>query len=348
MALRVSTGEVVWDFQTVHHDLWDYDNASPPALVTLTRDAQRVPAVPQATKTGMLFVLNRETGLPLFPVEERPVPRSTVPGEEAWPTQPFTAAIAPLSPHRVGPEDAWGITPEERERCRQRLSALRNEGIFTPPSFEGTLVLPSNVGGAHWGGLALDPVREIAVVPVNRIAAMVQLLSADTLTEEEADREEERTGLEYTHMEGTPYVMRRGFVRSPGGLPCTPPPWGALVAVSLRRGQREWEVPLGTMPGASGQPPSRPEWGSPNLGGPIVTAGGLVFIAATLDRKFRAFDVETGRVLWAADLPAGGKATPMTYVAGGRRFVAIAAGGGDRFGVGDYIIAFALPDARHP
>ncbi|MBI3982432.1 MAG: pyrroloquinoline quinone-dependent dehydrogenase [Gemmatimonadetes bacterium] len=343
VALRASTGRVVWDFQTVHHDLWDYDNASPPALVTITREGQPVPAVLQATKTGMLFVLHRETGRPLFPVEERAVPRSSVPGEEAWPTQPFTAGIAPLSPHRVGPDDAWGATPAERDACRQRLSTLRNEGIFTPPSFEGTLVLPSNIGGAHWGGLAFDSTRQIAVVPVNRMAAMVQLLSADTLTEEEADREEERTGLQYTHMEGTPFVMRRGYVTSPSGLPCTPPPWGALVAVNLRTGAKVWEVPLGTMPAPDGHATAPDEWGSPNLGGPIVTAGGLVFIGATLDRKFRAFDIETGRLLWTADLPAGGKATPMTYSVGGQQFVVIAAGGGGRFGQGDAIVAFALP-----
>jgi quinoprotein glucose dehydrogenase len=144
-------------------------------------------------------------------------------------------------------------------------------------------------------------------------------------------------------MDGTPYVMRRGFLLSPGGLPCTPPPWGALVAVSLRTGEKVWEVPLGTMPAREGQPAPPPDWGSPNLGGPIVTGGGLVFIGATLDRKFRAFDIETGRVLWTADLPAGGKATPMTYASGGRQYVVIAAGGGGRFGRGDAIVAFALP-----
>jgi quinoprotein glucose dehydrogenase len=341
VALRASSGAVVWDFQTVHHDLWDYDNAAPPALVTLTRDGRPVPAVLEATKTGMLFVLGRETGRPLFPVEERPVPRSTVPGEAAWPTQPFTAAIAPLSPEGLSPDDVWGVDDAERAACRQRIDGLRNDGIFTPPSFEGTLVRPSNIGGAQWGGVAYDPVREVAVVPVNRLAAMVQLLSADTITEAQADSAERRTGLEYTHMVGTPYVMRRGFLFSPGGLPCTRPPWGSLVAVSLRTGARVWEVPLGTMRGRTGEP--SPEWGSPNLGGPIVTAGGLVFIAAALDRKLHAFDIDTGRELWSADLPAGARATPMTYSAGGRQYVVIAAGGGGLFGRGDAIVAFALP-----
>ncbi|HXV85481.1 MAG TPA: pyrroloquinoline quinone-dependent dehydrogenase [Gemmatimonadales bacterium] len=343
VALRASSGRVAWDFQTVHHDLWDYDNAAPPVLATITRDDRAIPVVLQATKSGMLFVLDRETGQPVFPVEERPVPASTVTGEEAWPTQPFTVGMEPLSPHHMAPEQAWGVTPEERAACRRRIETLRNEGVFTPPSLEGSLVLPSNIGGAHWGGLAFEPVRHIAVVPVNRIPAVVQLIPASRLTEEQADREEQRTGMEYTHMTGTPFLMRRGFLLSPGGLPCSPPPWGSLVAVSLRTGQRLWEVPLGAMPNPAGQPAAQPEWGSPNLGGPIVTAGGVVFIGATLDRKIRAFDLENGRVLWAADLPAGGKATPATYAVGGRQYLVIAAGGGDRFGAGDHVVAFSLP-----
>jgi quinoprotein glucose dehydrogenase len=342
VALRAATGRVAWHFQVIHHDLWDYDNASPPALVDLTIDGRQVPAVLQANKSGQLFVLNRETGAPIFPVEERAVPQSAIPGEEASPTQPFTTTIAPLSPHRMTPEEAWGADPADREACRSQIAALRNEGIFTPPSLQGTLVLPSNIGGAHWGGLAVDTTRQIAVVPVNRVAAMVQLIPMEQLTEDQADRLEERTGFQYTHMEGTPFVMRRGFLRSANGLPCSPPPWGSLVAIDLRTGAKIWDVPLGQMRLADGTLLSG-DWGSPNLGGPIVTAGGLVFIAATLDRRIRAFDIESGKMLWSADLPAGGKATPMTYGAGGRQFVVIAAGGGGSFGKGDEIVAFALP-----
>jgi quinoprotein glucose dehydrogenase len=341
VALRASTGEVVWSFQTVHHDLWDYDNASPPALADVVYNGVRHPAVLQATKTGQLFVLNRETGEPIFPVEERAVPRSDVTGEEASPTQPFTALMPPLSPHHLTADSAWGINAAEREACRALMRSLRNDGVFTPPSLRGSLVLPSNIGGAHWGGLAIDTVRRIAVVPVNRLPALVQLFPMSGLTEDEANRRERESDFEYTHMDGTPYVMRRGFVLSPNGLPCSPPPWGALVAVDLETGLIKWNVPLGSMP-VPGAPPGNP-LGSPQLGGPIVTASGLVFIGATLDRKFRAFAIETGREVWSVQLPAGGKATPMTYEAGGRQFVVIAAGGGDDFGAGDHIIAFSLP-----
>ena len=343
VALRVATGEVVWSFQTVHHDLWDYDNASPPTLVDVTYNGMRTPAVLQATKTGQLFVLNRETGEPIFPVEERQVPKSDVAGEEAWPTQPFTSLTPPLSPHSLAASDAWGVNDAERDACRRLMSSLRNDGVFTPPSLRGSLILPSNIGGAHWGGLAVDTVRRIAVVPVNRLPALVQLFPMSSLTEQEANRRESTSDFEYTHMDGTPYVMRRGFVLSPNGVPCSPPPWGALVAVDLSTGLIKWESALGSLPPPPGSPPSPTNLGSPQLGGPIVTASGLVFIGATLDRKFRAFDVETGREVWSVQLPAGGKATPMTYEIGGRQFVVIAAGGGDDFGSGDFIIAFALP-----
>jgi quinoprotein glucose dehydrogenase len=337
VALRASTGEVVWHFQTVHHDLWDYDNASPPALVTLWRNDRPVPAILQATKTGMLYVLHRETGEPLFPVEERTVPASDVPGETAWPTQPFSAIT--LSPHRMNPTDGWGADERDRAACRALVADLRNEGIFTPPSLRGTLVLPSNIGGAHWGGLAVHPERRIAVVPVNTIAAMVQLIPDDGFDDDSAEAASDRLheGFEYTRMEGTGYIMRRRFLRAPSGAFCTSPPWGALVAIDLTTGRRMWDSPLGTMT------PEGAPTGSPNLGGPIVTAGGLVFIGATLDRTFRAFDLETGALRWQATLPAGARATPMTYRAGGKQYVVIAAGGSGSFGPGDQLVAFALP-----
>ncbi len=347
VALRASTGKVVWSFQTVHHDLWDYDNASPPALVTVRRGGRAVDAVLQATKTGMLYVLDRETGAPVVPVEERPVPASDVPGEQASPTQPFSALPA-LSPHRLGADDAFGADSADRAACRGVIAALRNEGIFTPPSLRGTLAIPSNVGGAHWGGVAFDAARQLAVVPVNELAAAVQLIPReDYAAQASAGRLE--ADWEYAAMRGTPYAMRRRILLSPKRVPCTPPPFGSLVAVNVATGTVAWRVPLGAPgPLAPAGAAGGVALGSPNLGGPIVTAGGLAFVAAALDRQLRAFDVETGRELWRGALPAGGKATPMTYLAGGRQFVAIAAGGdgGDVWGKSDEIVVFALPTRR--
>ena len=317
VALRASTGKIVWHFQTVHHDLWDYDNASPPLLAIVKGQ----PAVIQTTKTGMMFVLNRETGRPIFPVEERPVPASTVPGERAWPTQPFSSLPA-LSPHSW---DAKSSVPA----CQELMKGLRNEGIFTPPSLEGTLVIPSNIGGAHWGGLTFDPGRQLAIVPVNRLAAMVQLIRADSANADSLRATRSRIGYEDTRMRGTPYIMRRKILFVPPGVPCTPDPPAALVAIDLRNGTKKWETPL-----------------MPNLGGPISTAGGLVFMAATIDGFIRAFDTDTGRELWKAELPGGGKATPMTYRGrDGRQYVVVAAGGdGETWKPSDAIVAFALPD----
>jgi len=349
VALHTATGEVAWAFQTVHHDLWDYDNASPPALVTVTRNDRPVPVVLQATKSGMLFVLDRETGTPVFPVEERPVPASDIPLEEAARTQPFTAITPPLSPHRFSMDDVWSTNDANREACRAAIAGLRNEGIFTPPSVKGTLVLPSNIGGAHWGGVAVDPERQIAVIPVNRIAAMVQLIPREGFDLKRARKADERLGhdYEYNMMHGTPYVMRRRVLLSPSGVPCTRPPFGTLIAIDLRTGARLWESPLGSVAGLVGPEMAAklaPDWGSPNLGGPIVTAGGVVFIAATLDRALHAFDIETGRELWRGALPASGKATPMSYrLASGEQYVVVTAGGGEVWGKGDYVVAFRLP-----
>jgi quinoprotein glucose dehydrogenase len=282
----------------------------------------------------------------VFPVEERPVPASTVYGERSSPTQPFNTVIPPLSPQRFTVDDAWGPTPELREACRAIVRPLRNEGAFTPPSLEGSVVMPSNVGGAHWGGVAFDASREIAVVPVNTIAARVQLIRLDQLDTAEARQNQSRLGDQYTRMHGTPYVMRRNMIETPDGILCTPPPWGALVAINLKTGAKAWDVPLGDP--ASLKPElaarSRGALGPPNLGGPIVTAGGVVFVGATMDRALRAFDVETGRELWKGVLPAGARATPMTFQVrpDGKQFVIVAAGGNEDWGRGDYIVAFTI------
>ena len=221
----------------------------------MTKDGARVPAVLQANKNGMLYVLNRETGVPIFPVDERAVPPSDIPTEQASRTQPFTTAIAPLSPHRFTVDQVWGLSDADRAACRAAIEGLRNDGIFTPPSTRGTLVMPSNIGGAHWGGLAVDPVREVAVVPVNRLAAMVQLLPREGFDLAQVRAAEQRLGddYEYNFMRGTPYVMRRRMLLSPSRMPCTPPPFGTLIAISLKTGSRLWEVPLGTIARADGR-----------------------------------------------------------------------------------------------
>jgi quinoprotein glucose dehydrogenase len=296
----------------------------------------------------MLFVLDRETGRPILPVDERRVPGSDIPDEQTAATQPFTTVTPPLSPHRFSVDDVWGLSEADRVACRAAVAPLRNDGIFTPPSTRGTLVIPSNIGGAHWGGVAIDPAREIAIVPVNRIASMVQLIPREGFDLQKVRADEQRLGddFEYNMMRGTPYVMRRRLLLSPSKLPCTPPPFGALVAVNLKTGARQWEVPLGSFEAVL--PPDlaaklQPEWGSPNLGGPIVTAGGVVFIGAALDRRLHAYDIETGRELWQGALPESAKATPVSYrLAAGDQYIAVAVGGGGAWGIGDYVIAFRL------
>jgi quinoprotein glucose dehydrogenase len=343
VALRASTGKVAWHFQVVHHDLWDYDVASQPMLITVNRNGRMVPAVAVGTKMGHLFLLHRETGKPLFPVRERSVPRSTVPGEEASPTQPFPERPQAVVPQRLTPEDAWGITPADRDWCRDRIKGLRSEGMFTPPSLEGTLMFPGNVGGMNWSGMSYDPRRGLLITNTNRLATIVRLIPREDFARVRQSADNRLRG-EFGPQRGTPYGMYREPLLAPSGAPCNPPPWGALTAVDLTTGAVRWEVPLGTIPQLSMVPASS-RWGSLNLGGSMVTGGGLVFIAAAMDNYLRAFDVETGKELWKAELPASAQAAPMTYRAGGKQFVVIAAGGHGKLGtkMGDYVVAFALP-----
>lgn len=333
VALRASTGAFVWGFQVVHHDLWDYDVAAQPTLIDW-KDG--TPAVVVNTKMGRVFVLDRISGRPLLPVEERPVPRSDVPGEESWPTQPFSTIS--LVPESLGPRDVWGLSPEDVKWCVDKISGSRSEGIFTPPSLKGSVVAPGNVGGVNWGSAAYDPKRHLMFANTNRLVAWVKLIPRDSYPAETKKDQENRIYGEFGDQEPAPYGMYRTFLISPGKTPCNRPPWGATVAVDLFSGRKVWEATLGTM--VPGQ-----ETGSINLGGPMVTAGGLVFTSATIDPVLRAFDSETGKELWRHDLPAGGQATPMTYTMKGKQYVIIAAGGHGKLGSkqGDYVVAFALP-----
>jgi len=345
VALDAETGEVAWHFQTVHHDVWDYDVASQPTLYEAPGDAGAVPAVAQATKMGHLFLLHRETGAPLFPVEERPVPASDVPGEHLAPTQPFPTRPPPLHPAALRPEDAWGFTFWDRGKCRDRIASLRSEGIFTPPSLRGSVLYPGAAGGANWGGVSIDPVRGRLYVNQTRMPMVVTLVPR-------ADYAAAASGgvqypIELYPMKGTPFGVERRPLLSPLGVPCNPPPWGTLTAVDLATGAVAWEKTLGT---TRDQAPF-PMWldyGAPNLGGSIVTAGGLVFIGATTEKVVRAFDADTGEEVWTQRLPYTASATPMTYRLSetGRQYLVIAAGGHGWSEPGDALVAFALPGAR--
>lgn len=347
VALRGDTGAVVWSFQTVHHDLWDYDVASQPLLYTMIRGGTRVPAIAVGSKTGNLFLLNRETGQPLFGVEERPVPRSHVPGEEPAPTQPFPVKPAPLVPQTLTVQDAWGATEESRKWCADKVASSHSEGIFTPPSLEGTIVFPGNIGGMHWGGAALDPNRKLLIIPTNRLAVYIKLIPRAEFDAAVKQNRESRLGAELAQQAGTPYGMSRLPFLSPQGAPCNRPPWGTLAAIDLDTGKKRWEVPLGNIPWLTAGRQAL-GLGSINLGGPMTTAGGLIFIGAALDPFLRAFDTDTGKELWKGELPASARSTPMTYrSASGKQYIIIAAGGHDVNDLkqSDTLVAFALDAA---
>ena len=344
VALDAASGEVVWSYQLVHHDLWDYDIASQPLLTDIERDGVRIPVVIQASKMGLLFTFHRETGEPFFPIEERAVPRSDIPGEQAWPTQPFPIAPPPLVPqHAITADDAWGLTPWDRAGCRDQIKALVSKGIYTPPSLQGTIMIPGNAGGSNWGSVAYDPVRQILLANTMHLPFVVALIPSG---EFEAVRD---SGLypdtEFAPQPGTAYGMRRKPLLSSLGLPCVKPPWGTLAAVDMSAGKILWQNPLGTTRDQTPLPFGF-NLGMPNMGGPLILENGLVFIAAALDDYLRAFDIETGDELWRARLPAGGQATPMTYQLNGRQYVVIAAGGHGNMGSkrGDHVVAFALTD----
>jgi quinoprotein glucose dehydrogenase len=346
VALRASTGELVWAFQAVHHDLWDYDVGSQPVLLDWPGPDGPVPAVAQATKMGHVFFLHRETGAPLVPVEERPVPQTDVPGEWTAPTQAFPTWPPALVPQRLAPDDAWGLTRWDRAWCRDRIAALRSEGVFTPPSLGGSVIFPGTAGGSNWGSAAFDPERRLLFLNTSNIANWVQLVPhAEVDVEAERSRRGQGDYLGTGRMDGTPYAARFGVLVSPLGIPCHRPPWGQLAALDLAARELRWQVPLGTTRDLAPVPIGLP-WGTPNMGGPLATASGLVFIAAALDDYLRAFDARTGAELWQGRLPAGGQATPMTYRVrdGGRQFVVIAAGGHSqlRNRRGDSLVAFAL------
>lgn len=342
-ALDGKTGRVVWSRQLVHHDIWDYDTPSQATLTDIERNGVRIPALIQPTKQGFIFILDRRTGEPVFPIEEVPVPQGGASGERLSPTQPMPVLPKPLFSTKLTPDDAFGFTFWDRGKCRAKIEGARNEGLFTPISTKGTITYPAASGGANWGGGAIDPVNQVFYINSSRVASLITLIprrggpgGGVTLT----------NGSDVSPQRGTPFEVKREFLLSPLGAPCTPPPWGGLTAIDLRTGKQRWDVTLGTINFASPVPlPFDLKYGSPNIGGPVATRGGVLFIAATMDRYLRAFDMRNGQELWRSKLPGGSQATPMTYMAGGRQFVVMATGQHMWFQTkaSDEIVAYALP-----
>jgi quinoprotein glucose dehydrogenase len=324
IALDAATGKRIWHYQVVHHDLWDRDLPCAAALVTLNIGGKHVDAAVQATKFGQLFVLDRETGKPLFPIEERPVPPSDVPGEQAWPTQQQVLKPPPYSRQTFTEDDITNISPEAHAYALDTFTKSRS-GTWQPPSLQGTIIFPGFDGGSNWGGGSFDPTTGWYYINSHNEPWILTLVPAP-----------EGAGYPYAHTGYNHFVDQEGYA-------AIKPPWGQLTAFNLNRGDIAWQVVLGEHKEltARGIPPT----GTQNIGGSIVTAGGIVFIGSTQDEMFRAFDKTSGKVLWKGELPAGGYATPCTYEAGGKQYVVIAAGGGGkpRTRSGDAYVAFALP-----
>lgn len=343
VAVSAATGEVVWSFQTVRHDLFDYDLVGHPLLVNIKKDGRNIDVAITQTKMGWLFVHDRATGAPIWPIEERPVPQSDIPGEKSSPTQPVPVGIDPFAGQVMTRDSLFGLTPLDKAWCQNEFDKMRYDGLYTPPSEKGSLLFPSALGGGNWGGAAFDPDSNTLIIKAENLATRLKFVK-----KEDREKEDEMPGVDYLTrpLKGTPYKTVGEIFMSPLGIPCTPSPWGTLTAIDMGTGKLKWQIPLGQVKKFGITIPASFGWGSPNIGGPIVTGGGLIFVAATMDEKLRALDVVSGTELWASKLPVPGMAVPMTYMAGGKQYVVIAAGGHSRAetALGDHLIAYALPE----
>ena len=345
VALDLASGRVRWHFQTVHHDLWDYDVPSQPSLVDLRVGSETLPALVQPTKQGELFVLDRRNGQPIVPVTERPVPQGAAAGDRTAPTQPVSGLS--FDPPALTPADMWGGTVFDQLACRIAFHRLRYEGRYTPPSTQGSLIYPGNFGVFNWGGIAVDPQRQIAFTTPTSLAFVSKLVPrADDTTPYVQGKNRPNDSLPALNENfGAPFAVKLSAFTSVFGLPCQAPPWGHVAAADLRSGKVVWKHKNGTVRDSSPLPLPF-AMGVPNLGGPVMTAGGVAFLSGTLDQFVRGYDVGNGKELWRSRLPAGGQATPMTYRGSdGRQYVVVAAGGHGSLGTrtGDHVIAYALP-----
>jgi len=342
VALDIRTGKRRWNFQAVHHDIWDYDMGSQPVVFDLPMpDGSTVPALAQPTKQGDIYVLDRRTGVPLTKVIERKVPRGKIPTERYSPTQPVSVGFpSPLSPEVLREKDMWGATPLDQLWCRIRFRSAEYTGRYTPPSTNVTLQYPSNFGMMDWGSVSIGDSGKTMFVNSAHLPMTMQLLPRESL--KQAGAPSHRS---YSPQEGTPYAAIPVPMLSPLGIPCNAPPWGKLTAIDLKTRTIKWQRPFGTSRDKAPLRIAVP--GAPNIAGSVATGGGVLFIGAAVDDYLRAYDTRTGAELWRARLPAGGQAAPISYVSGrtGRQYVVIAAGGHQLLGttLGDYVVAYALP-----
>jgi quinoprotein glucose dehydrogenase len=343
LALNAATGKHIWHFQTVHHDLWDYDLPAPPALITITKDGKQTDAVAQITKQGFVFVFNRETGAPLFPIEERKVPQSHMPGEVSSPTQPFPVIPKPFARQLITEADLSNYSPADHDSLVKKFRSMRYEGLFSPPDLKGTVEIPGTRGGGEWGGAAFDPATNLFYIKSNDAPDLITIKrGSKNASEEEAQRNAaSQFAADDKGAKANEFVNSTGYKtwKDPSGNPAITPPWGTLSAINMATGDYAWQLPLGN--DSTRQAKGAPETGQEGKAGPIVTAGGVIFISGTDDKKLRAFDKSSGKLLWQTTLPAMANATACTYMANGKQYVALSVGGTKENPSG-FIMAFAL------